>query len=107
MLRTSFATKSSKNLLLSIDVAEVDEFEVGGANDCEDETVRRSLSKNLNRATGYLTPNVKQTVTQLGQAFTKALILQHFDLECHIQIEIDASSYAIAILLSQLSNLGR
>ena len=32
----------------------------------------------------FLTPNAKQAFTQLRQAFTKAPILQHFDLERHI-----------------------
>ena len=34
---------------------------IGGSGDSEDETVKRSLfiSKNLNGATGYLTPNAK------------------------------------------------
>ena len=32
--------------------------------------------------------------------FTKALILWHFDPECHIQIETDTSGYAISNVLS-------
>ena len=46
-----------------MDVAEIDEVGVGGDGNCEDETVGRSLSKNLNRAMGYLTPNARQTFT--------------------------------------------
>ena len=61
MLRTSSATRSSKNLLLSIDVAKVDKGGVGGGGNCEDETVGRSPFKNSNRATGYLTPDARQT----------------------------------------------
>ena len=55
--------KLLKNLLLSIDVVESDEVEtVGGGDDCKDETVKKLLcSKNLNRVTGYLTPNARQT----------------------------------------------
>ena len=77
---------------------------VGGGN-CEDETVKRlSLtSKNSNGATGYLTPGAKRAFTQLSQAFTEAPILQHFDLECHIWIEIDVSGYSIGGVLSQLT----
>ena len=63
-----------------MDVAEVDNVGVGGGDDCKDKMVRRSSSKNLNKATGYLTPNARQVFTQLRQAFIKALILQHFDL---------------------------
>ena len=76
---------------------------IGG--DCEDETVKRSplTSKNSNRATSYLTPNAKQAFTKLRQAFTKALILRHFDPKCHIRIKTDASGYAISGVLSQLT----
>ena len=35
--------------------------------------------------------------------FVEALILNHFDLEYHIQIEIDASGYAIGRIFSQLT----
>ena len=51
----------------------------------------------------FLTVNAGQAFTQLRQAFTKALILQHFDPECHIWIQTDASSYAIIGVLSQLT----
>ena len=104
MLRTSSATRSSKNLLLSLDVAEVDEVGVGGGGDREDETVGRSPSKNSNGATGYLTPDARRAFTQLRQAFTEAPILRHFDPECHIRIETDASGYAIGSVLTQLTD---
>ena len=107
MLRTSSATRSSKNLLLSLDLAEVDEVGVGGGGDRKDKTVGRSPSKNLNRAIGYLTPNARRAFTQLRQAFTEAPILRHFDPECHIRIETDASGYAIGGVLSQLTDSGR
>ena len=32
----------------------------------------------------FLTPNARQVFTQLKQAFIKALILQNFELHCHI-----------------------
>ena len=106
MLRT---TQSAENLSLSM--AEDSEIDSVGGGDREDETVERSLlsSKNSNGATGYLTPNAKRAFTQLRQAFTKALIRQHFDPECYIRIEIDASGYAIGGVLSQLTsdNLGQ
>ena len=91
-----------------MDVAEVNEDGNDGGGDCEDKTVGRSPFKNLNEATGYLTPNARQVFTQLKQAFIKALILQHFDLECHIRIEIDASGYVISVVVSHVTsnNLG-
>ena len=107
MLRTSSATRSSKNSLSSLDVAQVDEVGIGGGGDCEDETVGRSLSKNLNRTTDYLTPNARRAFTKLRQAFTKAPILHHFDPKCHIRIETDTSGYAIGDVLSQLTDLGQ
>ena len=50
-----------------------------------------------------LTSSTTEAFNQLRQAFTKAPILQHLDSECHIQIETDASSYAIRRILSQLT----
>ena len=75
MLRTSSATRSLKNSLLSLDIAEVDGVGIGNGGDCENETVERSSSKNLNGAIGYLTPDARRAFTQLRQAFTKAPIL--------------------------------
>ena len=43
-------------------MAEDAEFGSEGG-DCKDEMVKRSLSKNLNEATGYLTPDARQTFT--------------------------------------------
>ena len=82
-----------------------------GGGDCKDETFKRSslISKNSNGAMGYLTFDAKRAFTQLGQAFTEALILQHFDPEYYIRIETNASDYAIGGVLSQLTsnNLGQ
>ena len=56
----------------------------------------------------FLTLNARQAFTQLRQAFTEASILRHFDPERHIQIETDASSYAISGVLSQMiSEMGQ
>ena len=51
----------------------------------------------------FLTPDAKKAFNHLRLVFIKALILQHFDLESHIRIETDASSYAISGVLSQLN----
>ena len=48
----------------------------------------------------FLTPNAKTAFNRLRLAFTEAPILWHFDLECHIWIETDASGYAISGVLS-------
>ena len=59
------------------------------------------------RVTGkptFLTSGAREAFNQLRQVFTKAPILRHFDLECHIQIETDAAGYAIGGVLSQLTS---
>ena len=67
MLKISSVIKSSKNLLLSIDVTEVPEFGVSiGGDDCKNKMVGRFLFKNLNRVTSYLILNAKQAFTQLS-----------------------------------------
>ena len=81
--------------------------DVKNYGDRKDKTVKRSPSKNLNRVMDYLTSNVKQTFTQLRQAFTKAPIFWLFDPKYHIQIETNLSGYAIGGILSQLTNLGQ
>ena len=48
----------------------------------------------------FLTPKARSAFNRLRLAFTKALILQYFDLECHIWIENDTSGYAIGGVLS-------
>ena len=84
-------------------MAERDEVGIiDGGGDCEHETVKRLLSKNLNRTTGYLTLKARLTFNILGKTFLKAPILQYFDLEYHIRIETNASGYAIGEVLSQL-----
>ena len=75
MLKTSSANILSKNLLLSINVAKVDEVGIGGDGDSEDTNVRKYLSKNSKGVIDYLTPDTRQAFTQLRQSFTKAPIL--------------------------------
>ena len=74
----------------------------------KDKMIKRSPSKNSNKTTSYLTPEARLAFTKLRKILTKALILQHFDLESHIRIETDVSDYAIGGVLSQLTldNLG-
>ena len=50
----------------------------------------------------FLIPKARTTFNRLWLAFTKALILWHFDPECHNWIETDAVRYAIGGLLNQL-----
>ena len=52
----------------------------------------------------FLTPEARSIFNRLWLAFTKAPILRHFDPECHIWIETNASGYAIGDVLSQLAS---
>ena len=52
----------------------------------------------------FLISGAKKVFTKLRQAFIKALILNYFNPEYYIQIEIDASSYAINRIFSQLTS---
>ena len=59
------------------------------------------------KATGeptFLNTVAKRAFNKLRQAFTKASILQYFDLECHIRIETVALGYVIRKVLSQLTS---
>ena len=69
----------------------------------------QKLSKSKKMESGFLTPGARKAFIELRQAFIKALILHHFDPERHIQVEMDASSYAIGGVFSQLisDNLGQ
>ena len=59
------------------------------------------------KATGkpmFLTLGIRGVFNQLKQMFIKAPILQHFDLECSIRIETNASGYAKEEVFSQLTS---
>ena len=67
----------------------------------------KSWIQTYNKAMGepiFLNPGAQEAFNQLKQVFTKALILPHFDLECHIWIEINISNYAISRVLSYLTS---
>ena len=53
----------------------------------------------------FLTPKTRAAFNRLWLIFTKAPILCHFDLECHIWIETNALGYAISGMLSQLTSV--
>ena len=52
----------------------------------------------------FLTPGAREVFNRLRLAFTEAPIFRHFDPECYIRIETDASGYAIGGVLSQLAS---
>ena len=64
-----------------------------------------SLNFNAKKAgPGFLTSKARAAFNRLWLAFTKAPILWHFDPECHIWIETNASGYAIGVVLSSLAS---
>ena len=83
-----------------IDDNEVDDDEVG---DDEIGTKVQKSSKSKKMELGFLTPGARKVFIKFRQAFIKAPILYHFDLERHIRVEMDASSYAISGVFSQLT----
>ena len=95
-----------------LDGSELDGSEIDGSEVGDDEVGKKvqNLSKSKKMVqSDFFTPGAKLAFVKLRQAFVKALILHHFDLERHIRIEIDVSGYAIGRVLSQLTsdNLGR
>ena len=52
----------------------------------------------------FLILKAKKVFTHLQKVFNKTPILQHFDLECYIYMEIDASGYAISRILNQMTS---
>ena len=81
---------------VEVDGSEVEDDEVGKKG--------RNSSKSKKTESGFLTSEARMTFTKLKQAFIKAPILHHFDLERHIRIEMDASGYTISGVLSQLTS---
>ncbi len=60
-------------------------------------------AKNFNsQSRSFLTSEAKKAFIKLKSIFVKAPILNHFDLEYHIQIKMDVYGYAIDGILNQL-----
>ena len=124
LMSTKFLTRTGKDKVglcsdsraghdgSEIDRSEVDDNEVG------DNEVRKKVQKSIKFKNSFKSKKTvgsdffpfgaKIAFTKLRQAFVKIPILHHFDLECHIWIEMDASDYAISVVLNQLTsdNLG-
>ena len=101
MLKTSPQTAGA---LLATNIDDSEVVRSSGGN--EEKLAKSDFTKPVHgvKEPSFLSPNVRQAFTQLRQAFTKAPILQHFDPERHIQIETNASSYAIGGVLSQITS---
>ncbi len=68
-----------------------------------------SRAKNLGQSGSFLIANARRAFTELRQAFIGAPILNHYNPEHYIRIEMDASGYVMGRILSQLTSddLGR
>ena len=88
-----------------LDGSKLHGVEVDGSEVEDDEVMKkdRNSSKFKKTESSFLTSGAKKAFTELRQAFIKALILHHFDPECHIRVETDVSGYAIGRVLSQLT----
>ena len=88
---------------------------VGSGGGKADETVVNLLKNKKSRKSTHMpnigaikkpnfpTPDAKKAFNHLRLAFIKAPIFRYFDLENHIRIKTDISSYAIDKMLSQLN----
>src|SRR5436309_5093676 len=61
----------------------------------------KGIKKGKKTGAFMLTDSTRGAFRKLRDAFTKALVLAHFDLKQPIRLETDASGYAIAGILSQ------
>lgn len=68
------------------------------------EEMRWNLSKINPFVVRFFTSNASVVFSYLQKTFTKALILHYFHSECHIQIETDASGFAISGVFHQLTS---
>ena len=91
-----------------LDGSEMDNVEVdGGKVEVGKKGWKSSESKKTELS--FLTFRARMAFAKLRQAFIKAPILHHFDLERYIRVETDMSGYAIGGVFSQLTldNLGQ
>ena len=106
--------KSSKELALRAFKAGNNKIVEGGSSKADETVINLSKNEKSRKSThmpnigatkkpNFLTFNAKKAFNYLQLAFIEASIFQHFDLESHIQIEINASGYAIDGVLSQLN----
>ena len=51
---------------------------------------------------GFLTSGARMAFTKFKQAFIKALVLHHFDLDHYIRVEMDVSGYTIGGVFSRM-----
>ena len=99
--------KTSPQLASALTTTTIDDSKVVGSSGGNERKLAKSdFIKPVRGAEepSFLTLDTRRAFTELRQVFTEASILRHFDLECHIRIKTDASSYAIGGVLSQMTS---
>ena len=86
-----------------IDDGEIEDNEIGKKVQNLLKSKKLSKSKEMLRSDFFI-PRTKLAFTELRQAFLKALIFHHFDLERHIRIETNISGYVIDRVINQLTS---
>ena len=71
---------------------------------CQKTEAFRAKNLSFGQSSIFLITHARKAFIKLKQAFVEASILNHFDLEHYIQIEIDALSYVIGEIFSQLTS---
>ena len=89
--------------MLRVDGGEVGDDEIGKKDR------KTSKSKNLYQSkktvrSDFFTLRARLAFIKLKQAFVKTSILNYFNPECHICIEIDISGYSIGGVFSRLTS---
>ena len=103
------------NSEVGYDGSKLDRSRIGNneVNNEGDNEIRKKNRKNMFKSkktkSGFFTSRSRMALIKLRQVFIKAPILYHFDPKYYIRVEMDASSYAIGVVLSQLNldNLGQ
>lgn len=65
--------------------------------------IEENLSKTKSSKIRFFTPEVRIVFICLRKTFTKAPILNHFDPQRHIRIEIDGFGFLLREIFSQLT----
>ena len=121
MLKTTILPEKSTPKQLGIDDGEVNRFSINCGVEYVKKSEKMSKSQNLAKSRKklsksrnstnfnateagpkFLNPNTRTAFNHLWLAFTRTLILWHFNPKCYIWIETDISDYAISGVLNQL-----
>ena len=106
MLKTTAPTLPARLVRPKVHKNELDTDGGGGIGGGRIDNRLANLScstKKMGSRLDFLTSEASLAFTRLRKVFIEALILHHFDPERHIQIETNASGYAIGGVLSQLT----